>query len=358
MSDFFKDLKVIELAGVLAGPGVGLFFAELGARVLKVENKNVGGDATRTWRLKGEIENGPSAYFSSVNYKKEYLFLDLTDAADSAALLKEIANADMVISNYSSRVAQKLGMDYPTLSKINNSLIYLQLDGFANSRRPAYDVVLQAETGWISMTGHIDNPSKLPVALIDILAGHQLKEGALLALIHRLKTGKGSLVECNLEQASLAALANQATNYLMNNAVAEPIGTLHPNIAPYGDWFETADRKRIVLAVGSDKQFENLNTVLELQLHRDEKFKTNPDRLKYRADLRAELIPAIAKFNLLDLSEKLDGAGVPFGEIKRLDAVLESAAAREMVRTEMQDGRETKRLTGNAFKAGFLNEGD
>src|SRR5690606_32887278 len=202
MSNFFKELKIIELAGVLAGPGVGLFFAELGARVLKVENKNVGGDATRTWRLAGETPNGPSAYFSSVNYKKEYLFLDLTSAADREKLLGEIASADIVISNYSSRVAQKLSMDYPSLRAVNQELIYLQLDGFANSNRPAYDVVLQAETGWISMTGHPENPSKLPVALIDVLAGHQLKEGALLALIHRMKTGEGSLVHCNLEQAS------------------------------------------------------------------------------------------------------------------------------------------------------------
>jgi len=354
MSNFFKELKIIELAGVLAGPGVGLFFAELGARVLKVENKNVGGDATRTWRLAGETPNGPSAYFSSVNYKKEYLFLDLTSAADREKLLEEIASADIVISNYSSRVAQKLGMDYPSLRAVNQELIYLQLDGFANSNRPAYDVVLQAETGWISMTGHPENPSKLPVALIDVLAGHQLKEGALLALIHRMKTGEGSLVHCNLEQASLTALANQATNYLMNGAVAEPIGTLHPNIAPYGDWFATSDGKRIVLAVGSDKQFEKLNTVLGLQLHGDKRFITNPDRLNHRAELREALIPAIAKFNLADLSQKLDAAGVPFGEIKSLDSVLESAAAKAMVRTEMQDGRETKRLSGNAFTAGFI----
>src|SRR5690606_12621378 len=98
MSNFFKDLKVIELAGVLAGPGVGLFFAELGARVIKVENKNVGGDATRTWRLKGETEEGPSAYFASVNYNKESLFLDLTSLDDRGKLLAEIETADMVIS--------------------------------------------------------------------------------------------------------------------------------------------------------------------------------------------------------------------------------------------------------------------
>lgn len=345
---------MIELAGVLAGPGVGLFFAELGARVIKVENKNVGGDATRTWRLKGETEEGPSAYFASVNYNKESLFLDLTSLDDRGKLLAEIETADMVISNYSNRVAEKLGMDYSSLQNINKKLIYLQLDGFAHNNRPAYDVVLQAETGWISMTGHPENPSKLPVALIDVLAGHQLKEGALLALIHRMKTGEGSLVHCNLEQASLAALANQATNYLMNNVVAEPIGTLHPNISPYGDWFATGDGKRLVLAVGSDKQFENLNSVMGLQLHCDPRFETNPERVKNRAALREMLIPAIAKFNFGELSQKLDMAGVPFGEIKSLDSVLESAAAKAMVRTEMQDGRETKRLSGNAFTAGFI----
>lgn len=354
MSDFFKDLKVIELAGVLAGPSVGMFFSELGAQVTKVENINVGGDATRNWRLKGETEAGSSAYFSSINYKKEYLFLDLTKPEDRQKIYNELADTDIVISNYSERVATKLGMTYAELSKTNKEIIYLQLDGFTDSRRLAYDVVLQAETGWVSMTGHPENPSKLPVALIDVLAGHQLKQGALLAIIHRMKTGEGSLVTCNLEQASLAALVNQASNFLMNNAVAQPIGTLHPNIAPYGDWFTTADGQRIVLAVGSEKQFENLNNILRMNLHTNPLFNSNTNRLNNREKLQKELNKAIKKFNYNDLSSKLDDLGVPFGEIKSLDRVMETNAAKEMILTETQDGRETKRLSGNAFKAPFL----
>src|SRR5690554_2386321 len=354
MSDFFKDLKVIELAGVLAGPSVGMFFSELGARVVKVENKNVGGDATRNWRLQGEIEEGSSAYFSSINYKKEYLFLDLTKSEDRQKIYDELTDTDIIISNYSDRVATKLGMTYPELSKINSQIIFLQLDGFTDSRRLAYDVVLQAETGWISMTGHPENPSKMPVALIDVLAGHQLKQGALLALIHRMKTGEGSKVTCNLEQASLAALANQASNFLMNDAVARPIGTLHPNIAPYGDWFTTLDGQRIVLAVGSEKQFENLNNILGLNLHTNPLFNSNTNRLHNRAKLQKGLSQSIEKFNYNDLSLKLDELGVPFGEIKTLDRVMESKAAKEMILTEMQDGRETKRLSGNAFRSHFL----
>src|SRR5690554_4825473 len=112
MSDFFKDLKVIELAGVLAGPSVGMFFSELGARVVKVENKNVGGDVTRNWRLQGETLEGPSAYFSSINYKKEGLFLDLTTSEDRQKIYDELSDTDIVISNYSERVATKLGMTY------------------------------------------------------------------------------------------------------------------------------------------------------------------------------------------------------------------------------------------------------
>ena len=354
MSKFFKDLKVIELAGVLAGPSVGMFFAELGARVVKIENKKVGGDATRNWRLKDETKLGPSAYFSSVNFNKEYLFLDLTDPKDNQTLIAEISDADIVISNFSDRVSEKLGVSYAHLAKINKSLIYLQLDGFLNAKRSAYDVVLQAETGWISMTGHPENPSKMPVALIDVLAGHQLKEGALLALLNRMKTGEGSLVRCNLEQASLAALTNQATNFLMNSTVAEPIGTLHPNIAPYGEWFTTSDGKRIVLAIGSDSQFEKLNTLLALSLHTQSKFKSNTERLKNREELYGLLKSAICTFSLPDLVKKLDSNGVPFGEIKSLDAVLESPAAKSLLRTEIQDGRETKRLSGNAFTADFL----
>jgi crotonobetainyl-CoA:carnitine CoA-transferase CaiB-like acyl-CoA transferase len=356
MSDFFKDFKVIELSSVLAGPSAGMFFAELGARVLKVENKRTGGDVTRGWRLSGESAEGVSAYYCSVNYGKEIWMLDLSDEADRKTILDEIATSDLVISNYQPHTAVKLGMDYTSLSALKKDLIYLQLDGFSESERPAFDVVLQAETGWISMTGtDPEQPSKLPVALIDIIAGHQLKEAALLAIIHRMRTGEGSYLRCNLEQASLTALANQATNYLMEGVVAQPIGTLHPNIAPYGDWFTTSDGRRVVLAIGSDAQFAAFCESTGISaLAKDKRFSTNAARVVHRNELAQAIKPAIASESLQHWDELWSRHNIPFGEIKSLDKVLESRTAGALIREEIIEGKRTKRLSGNAFSASFL----
>lgn len=351
MEEFFKDLKVIELASVLAGPAAGMFFAELGAKVIKVENKNSGGDVTRSWRLPDEPGAGPSAYYAAPNYRKEPLMLNLLEPEARAQLAELIKDADLVLSNYVEKTARKLSVHWEDLRKLNPGLIFIQLDGFAASDRPAYDVVLQAETGWISMTGAAESqPAKLPVALIDIIAGHQLKEAALLGIIHQMRTGKGSLWRCNLEQASLSALANQATNYLMNGKVAKPSGTTHPNIAPYGDWFTSADKIRFVLAVGSDAQFEKLCEVLSCRgLSSDPRYITNTMRVANRTSLCAALQAAISSFPFATLTKNFEVQNIPFGEIKTLDKVLQSEAAEEMLRTENIEGRDTKRISGNAF---------
>ncbi len=356
MDNFFKGLQVIELASVLAGPSVGMFFAELGARVIKVENKKAGGDVTRNWRLPEEPKEGISAYFSSVNYLKEYKSMDLTNPDSHSALLKLIAGSDIVISNYTARTASKLNLTAHILRKQNPHLIFLQLDGFESSDRPAYDVVLQAETGWISMTGtHIDEPAKLPVALIDVIAGHQLKEAALLGIIHKMRTGKGVTVHCNLERVALSALANQATNYLMQGHVAAPIGTNHPNIAPYGDWFETADDSRLVLAIGSDSHFTGLCKILGIEdICNDKKFNSNHVRVQNRIALREILYKTIKKLPFEEMAMKCTSENIPFGEIKKLDQVLESPPAQDMIRTEMIEGKSTSRLSGNAFKIEFF----
>lgn len=353
MRSFFKDLKVIELAGVLAGPAAGTFFAELGARVIKVENKRAGGDVTRGWFVEGEEQTEPSAYYSSVNYGKDIFMADFTDDTDLNRLLEELEDADIVISNYLPRVAKKFGLDYESLKSRFPKLIYLELKGYSDSDRPAFDVVLQAETGWISMTGtDRDHPAKLPVALIDVLAGHQLKEAALLALLHRERTGEGSHATCTLEEASLSALANQASNYLMAGKVAQPIGTAHPNIAPYGDWFETEDGVRFVLAVGSQKQFENLLEILNLSDFAAE-YPSNAARVEKRERLVRQLQSAINRQPFEELSKKLNEGNVPFGEIKSLDRVLESKTARAMTLEETIEGKATKKLSGIAFKNSF-----
>ena len=190
----FAGLTVVELASVLAGPAVGLFFAELGARVIKIENPVTKGDVTRAWKAPTEDkQKSDSAYYHSVNAGKEVHFLNLKTEEDRQQAYHLIEQADVVIVNYRVGAAQKLGMDYEYLNQLNPRLIYAELTGFgANDRRPAFDVVLQAETGFLYLTGEPDRPPvRMPVALIDILAAHQLKEGILVALLQRAQTGKG-----------------------------------------------------------------------------------------------------------------------------------------------------------------------
>jgi len=191
MNTFFKDLKVVELANVLAGPAVGTFFSELGAEVIKIENKLTNGDVTRSWKLPAENKNSlTSAYYASVNYNKQSIFVDLTNEEEKQKVYDLISNADIVISNYKPGDDVKLGMDYNSLKKINPTIILAHLSGFGEHvHRTAYDLILQAETGFMYMNGtHQSGPLKMPVALIDILAAHQMKEAVLMAIIKKIKT--------------------------------------------------------------------------------------------------------------------------------------------------------------------------
>ncbi len=327
MNTFFKDLKIVELANVLAGPAVGMFFSELGAEVIKIENKLTNGDVTRSWKLASEDPKSTiSAYFASVNYNKKSLFIDLNNAEEKQKIYDLIKNADIVISNYKTGDDKKLGMDYETIKKINSKIIYAHITGFGeNSKRTAYDLVLQAETGFMYMNGTPESgPIKMPVALIDVLAAHQLKEGILVALLKKLKTGDGSKVSVSLYDSAIASLANQASNWLMAGYNPQPMGSLHPNIAPYGEIFTTLDKKQIVLAVGNNKQFEQLCEVLNCKnIFTDEKFKTNTERVKNRIELFEILKPIFNKQDSKTLMQKLIEHDVPVGEIKSVKNVFE-----------------------------------
>ncbi len=351
--DLFKDLIVIETAGVLAGPAVGMHFAELGARVIKIENKRSGGDVTRKWKLPSEDPASPvSAYFSSVNWGKEHHFLDLQDDADRAQFDRWIGKADVLISNHLPADSEKLGLTRDRLRRINPKLIHGHIKGFSDQPdRPAYDVVLQAETGYISMTGiDRDHLAKLPIALIDVFAAHQLKEGILVALLQRERTGKGAYVEVSLEKAALAGLINQASNFLMAGHVAAPIGTLHPNIAPYGEIFLCSDRKRMILAVGSDRQFQSLCDVLEgPEIANDARFRSNTDRVRSRIELASLLQEKISARKRSDLLIELERAGVPAGAVRTIDEVMDLSAAKQMILEQSIDGKLTRRILGNAF---------
>jgi len=170
LSYLFKDLTVLDLSSVLAGPQVGSFFAELGAKVIKIENKKSGGDPTRQWKLEGEKGSDViSSYYASANYCKESLFLDLSLKDDYQEVKRLALTSDIILSNYQPRVAKKLKVDYQNLSIDNPKVIYAQLHAYApDDPRPGYDLVMQAETGFMSMNGQPDGaPSKMPVAIIE-----------------------------------------------------------------------------------------------------------------------------------------------------------------------------------------------
>jgi crotonobetainyl-CoA:carnitine CoA-transferase CaiB-like acyl-CoA transferase len=347
----FQDLKIIDLSTVLAGPSVGTFFAELGAKVLKIEHP-IHGDVTNTWRLATEQDQlAQSAYYSSVNYGKELLKLDFQKAQDYAHFLKELTDTDVVLMNFKKGDDIKLKLDPKTLWKHQPKLIIGKITGFGSENdRIAYDLILQAETGFMSMNGTPESgPTKMPVALIDVLAAHQLKEGLLLTLLQ--KQNKGQLVSVSLYDAAVCSLANQASNYLMAQHVAQPIGSLHPNIAPYGEIFKTLDQKDITFAIGSHAHFEKLCQVLNLAaVLENPLYKENQLRVKNRIQLAKEIQLAVRERAAEELFTELVAIGVPVAIIKNMAEVFNDSAAKSLVRVEAKQGQNTKRVTQVAFQ--------
>lgn len=354
MKSFFQDLKVIELANVLAGPAVGMFFSELGAEVIKIENKLTNGDVTRTWKLSKENPSAvSSAYYASVNWNKKILMLDLTSEADKRTVYELIKTADIVITNYKPGDDIKLAMDYDTIKKIKQDIIYASISGFGDHvKRTAYDLILQAETGFMFMNGTSESgPVKMPVALIDILAAHQLKEGILIALIKRLKSGIGSKVSVSLYDSAIASLANQASNWLMTGHDPQRIGSLHPNIAPYGEIFKTQDQKQIVLAIGNNKQFKLLcETIGANDIINDPRFSTNTERVKHRTELFNEIQPFFSKLSSKKIIAELIAADIPSGMIRSVKEVFNDEQARSLINLENSDGIKNKVVKTAIFK--------
>lgn len=354
LHDFFKDLKVIELAGVLAGPSVGQFFAELGAHVIKIENPKTGGDVTRTWKLKTEnAKENTSAYFWSVNAFKEFLELDITYPSQLEKLYALVKDADIIITNYKAGDDVKLKVDYAALSALNPNLIYASINGFgANSPRTAYDLILQAESGFMYMNGEAGSkPVKMPVALIDILAGHQLKEAVLMGLIHRYKTNKGCHVSVSLFHSAVASLANQATNWLIAGHLPKAAGSLHPNIAPYGELFETRDQQLVTFAIGSNKQFKALCSILQYDsLATDKNYATNQLRVSNRVQLYHILYNYIKAFSFNELFELCLAKEIPVGKIRNLKEVFELPEAKEMIREFSYNDKKLQAVSGISFK--------
>ncbi len=349
-----SNLTVLELGSVLAVPAVGSFFAELGAKVIKIENKTTQGDVTRSWRLSADKDqNLVSAYYASVNWGKETHFLDLSQPEAQEFVHQLAAKSQIVLANFNPKSARKLHIDYETLKKYNPQLIYANLTGFGEeSNRLAFDAVLQAEAGFMYMNGQQDSlPTKMPVAFIDLFAAHQLKEGILLALLLQKDNPKSYYVSVSLLEAALASLANQASNYLMADYIPQRLGSLHPNIAPYGEIFCTADGIHIILAVGNDKQFnllcQGLNQPLLLE---NPLFQNNILRVKHRADLAQILQIAFAQQQSADILAFCHENGVPVGQVRNLAQVFQLPEAQKLVLSQTEaDGKLSKRVKTAIF---------
>jgi len=349
-----KDIKVLELANVLAGPSVGVSLAELGANVIKVENLLTKGDVTRTWKLPMENpDTDISGYFSSVNWGKKSIAIDLNQADGLELIYKLVEACDIVLVSYKPGDAEKLKVDYNSLKKRNNTLIYAHITGYGLSNsRAGYDAIIQAESGFTYMNGESDGkPVKMPVALMDILAGHQLKEAIILALYNREKTGKGQYIETSLIKSGVASLANQATNWLVGGTIPERMGSGHPNIVPYGTIFYSSDNKPIVIAIGNDKQFTDLCIVLgKLEIANNKKFTNNLQRVKNRNELNDTIQMLIANFDRDYLLKVLSEKNVPAGGVFNMKEVFEMPEAQELVmESETTSGLSIKGVRTIAF---------
>ena len=355
---WLQDIRVIDLSTVLAGPSVASFLGELGAQVIKYESPRFGGDVTRSWRMAGEQTPPPiSAYFASINYCKSYGTLDLLDPIDREKLMDALESCDILISNFKETDYTKFGIAPDVLRTKYPRLIHAQLRGFDSApERVAYDVVLQAECGMMALNGTPDGPpTKFPIAIVDVLAAHQMKESILLALYQRERNGQGCFIRTSLEKSGLSGLVNQASNYMMTGMMPQRMGSQHPNIAPYGDIFECADQQWVVLAIGSDRQFSDLCEVLSISaLCKEERFATNSKRVIHRNDLNDAIADAFKSVSSQSFLQACVEHQIPAGLIRTMDAVIEAAAQLNMVHHEEIEQVHTSRISGVAFE--ILNQ--
>lgn len=353
IKSFFKKIVVLDLSSVLAGPQVGSFFSELGAEVIKIENKNSQGDPTRQWKLEVEDQNSSiSSYYASANYKKSTLLLDLTHWEDYEKMKQFAMRADIVVSNALPKVSTKLKIDYDTLKNLNPKIIYAQLVAYgADDDRPGYDLVMQAEAGFMAMNGSQNGkPAKMPVAIIDLMAAHQMKEAILIAMLKRAETSQGSLIQVSLYQSAIASLANQASNFLMCGHIPQKMGSLHPNIAPYGEVMTSSDGVEFILAVGSDEQYRKLGKTLNSVVLQSDIFISNQQRVKQRISLLGHLESAFQKLPYEEISIQLKSQQIPFCRVNRLDEVFDNELAKEMIISQKLDDIEARSVSQIAFK--------
>jgi crotonobetainyl-CoA:carnitine CoA-transferase CaiB-like acyl-CoA transferase len=317
-----EGVRVLDLSRVLAGPYATMMLADLGADVLKVEHPERGDD-TRHWGP--PFADGESAYFLSINRNKRSMGVDLKDPEGLEKVKKLAASADVLIENMRRGALEKLGLGYEGLREVNPGLVYCSVTGFGpgeDEERPGYDFLVQARGGIMGITGFPDSePTKVGVAIADMVCGLQAAMAVLAALHRRGVTGEGARIEVPLFESQLSWLANRAQEYLVSGEETGRMGNAHPSIVPY-QTFDASDKK-IALAVGNDAQFEKLCRALgREELASDERFARNPDRVVNREELVAILQEEFSRKTADEWVEEVRGAGVPVGPVNTLADVF------------------------------------
>lgn len=339
-------IKVLDMSRVLAGPWAGQVLADLGAEVIKIEKPRVGDD-TRQWgppymkNNAGEASS-ESAYFISANRGKTSLSIDISSKEGQAQIREQLQNTDILIENYKVGGLHKYALDYDSLKKINPALIYCSITGFGQTgpkaHLPGYDFMIQALSGLMSITGQTDaeggEPTKVGVAITDIVTGLYAVIAIQAALVERQQTGLGKHIDMALFDCATAILANQASNFLVGEKLPQRLGNSHPNIVPYQNF--ATQNGQIIIAVGNDSQFKALCNVLALpELADDSRFSTNSARVHNRAVctklLQAELKNKTGEHWL----RLLNIANVPCGPINTIEQCLSDPQllARDMLHT-------------------------
>ncbi|HEX2175291.1 MAG TPA: CoA transferase [Nocardioidaceae bacterium] len=307
-------LLVADFSRILAGPYASMLMADMGAEVVKVEGPN--GDDTRTWSP--PLRDDVATYYLGINRNKRSITLDFADTDDRTLARELAARADIVLENFRPGGLAKFGLDYDSVAAENPAVIYASISGFGSgggAALPGYDLIVQAISGLMSLTGDPDGPPyRSGISVFDVMSGMQATIGVLAALQHRHETGAGQHVEVNLLATALSGMVNQTSAYVAGDVVPHRMGNAHPSLFPY-EPLPTADGDLIITA-GNNGQFANLCKALGLpELIDDPRFRNNQDRTANRGELRPLLVERLRTRGRMDWFRDLLAAGVACGPI-------------------------------------------
>jgi len=355
-----SGITVVDLTRVLAGPYATMLCAELGARVIKVEPPGAGDDA----RAYGPFKNGVSAYFISVNRGKESIALNLKDDGDRATFDAMLAQADVVAENFRPGTMERLGYGWNELHAKYPQLIYAACSGFGHtgphSRRPAYDMVVQAMGGIMSITGRQDSePTRVGMSIGDIGAGLFTTIGIVSAIYDRARTGEARKVDVSMLDCQISLVENAIARYAATGEIPGPLGGRHPSITPF-QVFKTLDSHMIV-AAGNNPMFERFCDIIgRADLKQDPRFESNGSRTENHGALGAAIEAELMKRSTTDWLPQLDAAGIPASKINNVADVMAhpQVEPRRMLVAVDDPAFGEMKLAGNPIKiSGFADDG-